>query len=109
MQWAVVPRAQGGPGEVTHDLHPSATLCVCRSLMATQMLWQFNEFVLQSMDQLVAQLNTMEPTLDYNARCVCMRMCVHARVCVCVHVGELCRHCLMLPLYALPLPKEEHG
>ena len=62
--------------------------CVCRSLMTSQMMWQFNEVMLQGMDQLVAQLNAMEPTSDYNARCVCVCVCVCARarvhVCVCV-------------------------
>ena len=62
--------------------------CVCRSLLTSQMMWQFNEVMLQDMDQLVAQLNAMEPTSDYNARCVCVCVCVcvHARVCMCVCV-----------------------
>ena len=45
-------------------------LSVCRSLMTDQMLWQFNEFVQQSMDHLVTDLNAMELTTDYTARCV---------------------------------------
>lgn len=64
--------------------------------MTEQMLWQFNEFVQQSMDDLVAKLNTMEPTPDYNARCVGV-------------VHELCHHCLRKSICACPLLQEEHG